>query len=115
MTREALRDWETFSSAGAIGFNPAVNEALTGTSLASDPPAHTRLRATLTANLSPRGAASARRARDCLCAGLLETDSVYSPFASVAEEVGYTADPALEPSPFFTSMHGYRTHATRNA
>ncbi|MEV0154687.1 cytochrome P450 [Micromonospora sp. NPDC050686] len=52
--RNALGDWETFSSAGAIGFNPMVNEALTGTSLASDPPVHTQLRATLTANLSPR-------------------------------------------------------------
>ncbi|MFE6287423.1 cytochrome P450 [Streptomyces sp. NPDC057877] len=31
-----------------------ANEALTGTSLASDPPAHTRSRATLTENLSPR-------------------------------------------------------------
>ncbi len=35
--RGALGDWETFSSAGAIGFNPMVNEALTGTSLSSDP------------------------------------------------------------------------------
>ncbi|MDA0635871.1 cytochrome P450 [Nonomuraea sp. MCN248] len=52
--RNALGDWESFSSAGAIGFNPMVNEALTGTSLSSDPPVHTRLRATLTANLSPR-------------------------------------------------------------
>lgn len=52
--RSALGDWESFSSAGAIGFNPAVNEALSGTSLSSDPPVHTRLRATLTANLSPR-------------------------------------------------------------
>lgn len=52
--RNALGDWESFSSAGAIGFNPMVNEALTGTSLASDPPVHTQLRAALTANLSPR-------------------------------------------------------------
>jgi cytochrome P450 len=51
--RDALADWETFSST-SIGFNPMVNEALTGTSLASDPPVHTMLRATLTANLSPR-------------------------------------------------------------
>lgn len=35
------------------------------------------------------------------------TDSPYSPFAAVAEELGYTGDPALEPSPFFTTMHGY--------
>jgi len=42
--RTALIDWESFSSVGAIGFNPMVNEALSGTSLASDPPDHTRLR-----------------------------------------------------------------------
>jgi hydroxyacylglutathione hydrolase len=57
-------------------------------------------------------------ARRCLAAGpaagsdepgLQETDSPYSPFASVAEELGYTGDPTLEPSPFFTTMHGYRT------
>lgn len=51
--RNALADWETFSSS-AVGFNPMVNEALQGTSLASDPPIHTQLRATLTENLSPR-------------------------------------------------------------
>lgn len=48
-------------------------------------------------------------ARRCLCAGLLETASPYSPFGPVADETGYTGDPTLEPSPFFTSMHGYRT------
>ena len=41
--------------------------------------------------------------------GLQETDSPYSPFARAAEELGYSGDPTLEPSPFFTSMHGYRT------
>ncbi|MGW9493814.1 cytochrome P450 [Streptomyces prasinus] len=51
--RDALADWESFSSA-SIAFNPMANEALTGTSLASDPPVHTQLRATLTENLSPR-------------------------------------------------------------
>ncbi|WP_017975421.1 MBL fold metallo-hydrolase [Actinopolyspora halophila] len=38
-----------------------------------------------------------------------ETDSVYSPFAPVAEALGYTGDPTLEPSPFFTTLHGYRS------
>jgi len=47
-------------------------------------------------------------ARRYLRGGLQETDSVYSPFAAVAEELGYTGDPTLEPSPFFTTMHGYR-------
>ncbi|MFE7908895.1 MBL fold metallo-hydrolase [Streptomyces albogriseolus] len=46
----------------------------------------------------------------CLEAGLEETDSPYSPFASVAGELGYTGDPTLEPSPFFTSLAGYRRH-----
>jgi glyoxylase-like metal-dependent hydrolase (beta-lactamase superfamily II) len=40
-----------------------------------------------------------------------ETDSPYSPFAGVAEELGYTGDPTLEPSPFFTTLHGYRRQA----
>jgi hydroxyacylglutathione hydrolase len=40
--------------------------------------------------------------------GLRETDSAYSPFARVAGELGYTGDPMLEPSPFFTTLHGYR-------
>lgn len=52
--RTALGDYTTFSSVKAIGFNPGVNEALQGTSLASDPPDHTQLRATLAANLIPR-------------------------------------------------------------
>ncbi|MDX6739047.1 MBL fold metallo-hydrolase [Actinocorallia sp. A-T 12471] len=51
-------------------------------------------------------------AHACLCAGLTETDSAYSPFEPVARDIGYTADPTLEPSPFFTSLHGYRTHFT---
>ena len=41
--------------------------------------------------------------------GLQETDSAYSPFARVAEELGYEGDPTLEPSPFFTTLHGHRT------
>ncbi len=52
--RNALGDPEAFSSVKAIGFNAGVNEALQGTSLASDPPMHTQLRATLSANLTPR-------------------------------------------------------------
>lgn len=36
-----------------------------------------------------------------------ETASPYSPFARVADELRYTGDPALEPSPFFTTLHGY--------
>jgi glyoxylase-like metal-dependent hydrolase (beta-lactamase superfamily II) len=42
-----------------------------------------------------------------------ETDSAYSPFAAVAAELGYTGDPTLEPSPFFTTLHGYREQFDR--
>lgn len=51
--RYALGDPGNFSST-SIGFNTMVNEALQGTSLASDPPVHTQLRATLSRNLTPR-------------------------------------------------------------
>ena len=51
----------------------------------------------------------ATAAHDCLAAGLHETESAYSPFEAVADALGYEGDPTLEPSPFFTSMHGYRT------
>lgn len=36
-----------------------------------------------------------------------ETDSPYSPYAAIAAELGYEKDPTLEPSPFFTTVHGY--------
>ena len=45
-----------------------------------------------------------------LASGLQESDSPHSPFEQVAEELGYTRDPTPEPSPFFTTMHAYRTH-----
>ena len=48
-------------------------------------------------------------AQGCLADGLVESDSPYSPFEQVAEELRYTGDPTLEPSPFFITMHGYRT------
>ena len=45
--------------------------------------------------------------------GLVASDSPCSPFEQVARELGYRGDPALEPSPFFTTMHAYRR--TRNS
>lgn len=48
-------------------------------------------------------------ARRCLTDGLRPNASPYGPFAGVADELGYTGDPTLEPSPFFTTVHGYRT------
>jgi len=100
--RGALGDWETFSSEGAIGFNPMVNQALTGTSLASDPPAHTRLRAALTANLSPRALrglkAGIEAKADALVGKLLAQGSFEAvdalaralPLEVVADLIGFT-------------------------
>ncbi len=51
--REALSDPGLFSSK-SVAFNDRMNEALVGTSLATDPPDHQRLRSALTENLSPR-------------------------------------------------------------
>lgn len=76
--RDALADWETFTST-KIAFNPQMNEVLTGTSLASDPPLHTSLRAALTENLSPRALrgikASIDEKADRLVAELVERGS----------------------------------------
>jgi len=48
----------------------------------------------------------------CFQAGPQDTDSPYSPFGPVAKEFKYDGDPTLEPSPFFTTLHGYRTTLT---
>ncbi|MGW4231680.1 cytochrome P450 [Streptomyces sp. NPDC004980] len=99
--RGALADWESFSSA-SIAFNPMANEALTGTSLASDPPTHTQLRATLTENLSPRALRGLKgrieAKADALVAELVEQGSFEAvdalarafPLEVVADLIGFT-------------------------
>ncbi|MFD6859884.1 cytochrome P450 [Rhodococcus sp. NPDC060090] len=101
--RGALADTDTFSSR-TIGFNPMVNDALQGTSLASDPPVHTELRATLTENLSPRalrglkGTIEAKA--DALVAELVAAGSFEAidslarafPLEIVADLIGFTGD-----------------------
>src|SRR3954453_10515521 len=71
VVRAALGDPGTFSSR-TIGFNPMVNEALQGTSLASDPPVHAQLRATLTENLSPRALRGLKARIDAKAAALVD-------------------------------------------
>ncbi|TJY70079.1 cytochrome P450 [Arthrobacter sp. CAU 1506] len=76
--REALGNWEAFSST-AVAFNPDMNGALIGTSLATDPPQHEALRSALTENLSPRALrklkASIDQKADDLVAGVVERGS----------------------------------------
>ena len=52
--RDALLDWEAFSSAQGVGFNDMINEAWVGTIIASDSPYHDKLRAVLSERLAPR-------------------------------------------------------------
>jgi cytochrome P450 len=101
--RDALGDTTTFSSS-AIGFNPMVNEALQGTSLASDPPVHTQLRAALSANLTPRALRGLKvqieEKADALVADLVATGSFEAidglarelPLQVVADLIGFTGD-----------------------
>lgn len=101
--RDALADYETFSST-SIGFNPMVNEALTGTSLASDPPDHTQLRAALTENLTPRALRGLRgqieEKADALVADLVAQGSFEAidslaralPLEVVGDLIGFTGE-----------------------
>lgn len=102
--RDALGDPETFSSVKAIGFNPGVNEALQGTSLASDPPVHTQLRAALSANLTPRAlrglSGQINEKADVLVAELAASGSFKAidalarefPIEIVADLIGFSGD-----------------------
>jgi cytochrome P450 len=51
--REALRNWEVFSSARGAAMNAEINEAIAGNTLGSDPPKHQRLRDVLVRPLLP--------------------------------------------------------------
>ncbi len=51
--REALRNWEVFSSAHGAAMNAEINEAIAGNTLGSDPPKHRRLRDVLVRPLLP--------------------------------------------------------------
>lgn len=99
--RSALADWKSFSS-DSIGFNPMVNEALSGTSLASDPPVHTRLRATLTENLSPRALRGLKgrieAKADTLVAELVEQGS-FEAIDALARAFPWRSSPTSSASP----------------
>lgn len=77
--RAAITDWETFSSAAGVALTEGVNQALTGTVLASDPPEHDRLRAVMSECLAPRALAgfrtSVRRQADAVVRDLVRRRS----------------------------------------
>ncbi|MDR7330100.1 MBL fold metallo-hydrolase [Corynebacterium guangdongense] len=47
-------------------------------------------------------------ARTVLEQGHADATAPYAPFTAIAAQLGYTGDPTLEPSPFFTTLDGYR-------
>lgn len=59
-------------------------------------------------DVEARIADAAHRHLDGADADLPDDGTPWSPYARVAADVGYTGDPTLEPSPFFTTLHGYR-------
>ena len=76
--RDALGDPETFSST-EVAWNDDMNNALRGTSLATDPPEHAPLRAALSRNLAPRALRPLKEEidakADALVAALVEKGS----------------------------------------
>jgi cytochrome P450 len=52
--RNALNDWQTWSSARGIGLNPVINEAWKDALICVDPPLHTGMRKLFTDRLGPR-------------------------------------------------------------
>lgn len=61
-TRQALSDWENFSSAGGVTMNDDMNQKLKGGLLCSDPPRHDALRKVIERPVTPK-ALSQLRAR----------------------------------------------------
>ena len=51
--RNALRNWQVFSSAHGAAMNEPINQAIAGNTLGSDPPLHDKLRNVLVRPLSP--------------------------------------------------------------
>jgi len=54
VVRDALSDWQTWSSAQGIGLNPVINEAWKDALICVDPPLHTGMRKLISDRLGPR-------------------------------------------------------------
>ncbi len=63
--RESLRDWQIFSSAHGVALLEPVNQSARGTTLASDPPLHDKLRAVVG---KPLGQGAVRQLSDQIAA-----------------------------------------------
>jgi cytochrome P450 len=98
--REALMNRDVFISGKGVGFEAVVNDAISGNTLCSDPPLHTKLRKQLNACLMPRALSQFKEQfqtqADALVTGLVKTGSfnavkdfaVYLPTTIVTTLVG---------------------------
>lgn len=59
-TRQALEDWQSFSSAGGVTMNDIMNEKLRGGLLCSDPPRHDSLRKVIERPVMPKALGALR-------------------------------------------------------
>jgi cytochrome P450 len=74
--REVLKDTDTFTSVGGVSINEPFNQMIQGSTLASDPPEHQKLRDIVASSLTPRALADRRASieeqAETLVAGLVE-------------------------------------------
>lgn len=99
-TRQALEDWESFSSAGGVTMNDIMNEKLSGGLLCSDPPRHDALRKVIERPVMPKALSALRQRVGAEAKGLIDrlveqqsfdaaTDlAQYLPITIVSELVG---------------------------
>jgi cytochrome P450 len=100
----ATENWETFSSAEGVSLTPFTNETLRGTTLASDPPLHDKLRGVVGEHLTPRALRGRRdqvqQLADEIVAGAVRRGSFDAvtdlaqllPLTVVPDFVGWPAD-----------------------
>jgi cytochrome P450 len=71
-TRQALEDWEHFSSAGGVTMNDIMNEKLSGGLLCSDPPRHDALRKVIERPVMPKALSQLRDRVGAEAKGLID-------------------------------------------
>ncbi|PHR92597.1 MAG: cytochrome [Robiginitomaculum sp.] len=83
--RQALTDWEKFSSSEGVALNDGMNFALKGTTLGSNPPEHGRLRSVLTRPLMPQSINQLRERMQGLAAELINNLAKKGQFDAVPD------------------------------
>lgn len=71
-TKQALEDWEHFSSAGGVTMNAIMNEKLSGGLLCSDPPRHDALRKVIERPVMPKALSALRERVSAEAKGLID-------------------------------------------